>query len=191
MKKEMKLLGVIITNNHKWHKNTKHFTKKAWARMQLSRKVASLTSSINHKLDICKQIVRSVLKQFCTVWHSSHTGGNEKDLEKVQKAATRVILGTKYKSYAESLETLGVLSLKKRREGLYLKFAKICILNPKTSNMFKTHTKQHHMNTRKKTKYKITHAKTARLKRSAIPFMEELLNKEHEDKQVTGSKTTT
>ena len=57
--------------------------------------------------------------------------------------------------------------------------------------MFKTHTKEHHMNTRKNKKYKITHAKTARLKRSAIPFMEELLNKEHEDKQVTGSKTTT
>ena len=69
---------------------------------------------------------------------------------------------------------------------------KKCLLNPKTSNMFKPHTKEHHMKTRKTKKYKIINAKTARLKRSTIPLLEELLNKEHNQKQVlsTGSKKT-
>ena len=46
--------------------------------------------------------------------------------------------------------------------------------------MFIIHNKKHHMKTRSNSKFKITHAKTARFKRSSIPYMEELLNKEHE-----------
>ena len=34
---EMKILGAIVTYVLKWHKNTNHVTRKAWARMQLLR----------------------------------------------------------------------------------------------------------------------------------------------------------
>ena len=87
MVSEMKLLGVIVTNDLKWNKNTKHICKKAWMRMQLLQKVAELGASIKDKLQIYKTFVRSALEQSCTVWHSSISKGNKRDLERVQKAA--------------------------------------------------------------------------------------------------------
>ena len=166
---EMKLLGVVVTDDLKWHKNTKHLTKRAWIRMQLLKKVAGFGASMSEKLDIYKKIVRSVLEQSCTVWHSSLTKGNEKDLERVQKAAVKIITNKPNLSYEEGLELLNIQRLKKRREILCLRFAKKCIQTKKTSRMFKLNTKIHKMKTRTNSKYKITKTRTERLKRSAIP----------------------
>ena len=51
--------------------------------------------------------------------------------------------------------------------------------------MFKLNTKHHNMNLRITEKYKTTKAKTERFKRSAIPYMVRLLNKNHQDKART------
>ena len=80
----------------KWQKNTKHVTRKAWARKQLLRKVAEFGASTADKLSIYKTFAMRALEQSCTVWHSSLTKGNEKDLERVQKAAIRVITNNRY-----------------------------------------------------------------------------------------------
>lgn len=40
---EMKLLGTIITNDLKWNKNTNFLIKKAYARMEILRKIKSFT----------------------------------------------------------------------------------------------------------------------------------------------------
>ena len=101
--KEMKLLGVIVTNDLKWHKNTKHVVKKSWARIQLLKKVAEFGASTSDKLTIYKTFVRSALEQSCTVWHSSLTKGNEREIERVQKAAVRLITNQTNKTYKEQL----------------------------------------------------------------------------------------
>ena len=190
MVNEMKLLGVIITKDLKWHKNTKHVTKKAWARMQLLKKVAEFGATIQDKLCIYKTFVRSALEQSSTVWHSSLTKGNEKDLERVQKAATKIILNKTYNSYGEALEILNIQSLKKRREMLCLRFAQKSLKTKKTSQMFKIHTKKHKMKLRSTAKYKNTNAKTVRMKKSAIPYMENLLNNQHEESLKTSPGAT-
>ena len=180
--KDMKLLGVIVTNDLKWHKNTKHVVKKAWARIQLLKKVAEFGASTSDKLQIYKTFVRSALEQSCTVWHSSLTKGNERDLERVQKAALKLITNRKYKTYEEELEVLNIETLKKRREKLCLKFALKCTQTKKTSNIFKHTQKQHQMKLKSTNTFKITYSKTERLKRSAVPYMERLLNKYHKSK---------
>ena len=111
--------------------------KKSWARIQLPKKIAEFGASTTDKLTVYKTFVKSALEQSCTVWHRSLTKGNERDLERVQKAAVRLITNQTNKKYKEQLEILNIKTLKKRREKLCLKFALKCTTSKKTSNMFK------------------------------------------------------
>ena len=45
-----------------------------------------------------------MLEQSSLMWHSSLTKKNEEDLERVQKSALKIILGTKYLSYSQALK---------------------------------------------------------------------------------------
>ena len=67
-----KLLGVIVSNDLKWKKNTEYLVKKANNRLVLLRKVASFSK---YREDL-KIYVRSILEQACVVWHSSLTQEN-------------------------------------------------------------------------------------------------------------------
>ena len=60
---QAKLLGVMITNDLKWDKNTEYLVKKANSRMQLLRKVAEFASSIEDKKNIYVLYIRSILAQ--------------------------------------------------------------------------------------------------------------------------------
>ena len=65
-------------------------------------------------------------------------------------------------------------TLKERRKKLCLNFAKNCVKNNKTSDMFPKNAVI--VNTRQPEEYFVPHAKTDRLARSAIPYMARLLN---------------
>ena len=71
--------------------------------MELLRKVAEFTKSMEDKKEIYILHIRSILEQSCVVWHSSLTEENVLDLERVQKAAIRLKLGEKYKNYEEQI----------------------------------------------------------------------------------------
>ena len=66
--------------------------------MELLRKVAGFTTSIEEKKNIYMLYIRSILEQSSVVWHSSLTQDNSDDLERVQKAAGKIILGNKSES---------------------------------------------------------------------------------------------
>ena len=68
-----KLLGVIISNDLKWDLNTADLVKRANARLELLRKVACFSTSIEDKKCIYMLYIRSILEQSCVVWHSSLT----------------------------------------------------------------------------------------------------------------------
>ena len=55
-------------------------------------------------------------------WHSSLTKTNRNDIERVQKAAVKVIMGKLYTTYKNGLEYLKIDTLDKRREKLCLHF---------------------------------------------------------------------
>ena len=143
----------------------------------LLKKLTNLFSFLvphNELLNIYKLYIRSVVEQSCIVWHSSITKGEILDIERIQKVALRIILKDQYISYENALKICGLTTLSERRTHLALKFAKKCILNPKTSSMFPVHNPTRR--TRITGKFDITKAKTERLARSAIPFMQRLLN---------------
>ena len=101
---------------------------------------------------------------------------NECDLERVQKAAMRIILGNKYQGYDHTLATLQMKSLRDRREELCLKFAKKCLKIEKFQKHFPLNNK-HCMSMRSTEKFQLDRFKSTRYKRSALPYMISLLNK--------------
>ena len=171
-----KLLGTIISDDLKWDLNTQNLVKKANARMALLRKVASFGAPLEDLKTIYVLFIRSILEQSATVWHSSLSEENIKDLERVQKSAIRIILKEKYKGYKQSLAMIGLEDLETRRKNLCLDFARKCVKNKKLSHMFPKTPKTHNMNTRKDEIYKVHHANTRRYQKSSIIYMQNLLN---------------
>ena len=120
--------------------------------------------------------IRSKLEQSSVVWHSSITKTCEDSLERVQKSALKIILGDQYVSYDNALKILKLQSLKERREELCLKFAKKCLLVPKLEKMFPRSHHSHIMDKRSSESFQVKRGLTERLRRSAIPYMQRLLN---------------
>ena len=58
--------------------------------MQLLNAAAGYTTS---KFELKSTFIRSVLEQSARVWHSSLTKKNRKDIERIQRATVRVIMG--------------------------------------------------------------------------------------------------
>ena len=118
--------------------------------------------------------IRSVVEQYATVWHSSITSGEKNDLERTQKVALKIIFGNSYTTYRDALQSAGLETLSARRTRLCLNFAKKCIKHEKTKAMFPLN--QTPVDTRNREFFKVTNAKTERLAKSAIPYMQRLLN---------------
>ena len=176
---EIKLLGTVITNDMKWEKNTSYLTKKAWKRMQLLYNAAKFTRQRKDLKDIYTTFIRPVLEQSAPVWHSSLTKENSDDLERIQKCAVRVILGKQHTSYENSLEILNLKKLTERREYLSLTFTKRSLKNCKIKHIFPFRKELRSQTRRKTERFEVKRANTERLKMSAIPYMQRLLNRNY------------
>ena len=73
-------------------------------------------------IDVYKRQVRSVLEFAAVVWTAGLTEYNKKQIERVQKVAFAIMLGNNYISYENTLNTLKMETLDKRRDNL----TKIC-----------------------------------------------------------------
>ena len=127
---KMKLLGVIVTNNLKWYENTAFITKKAFCRIWILRRLKSMGANNTTLLDIYYKQIRSVLEFASVVWTAGLTQDDKCKIERVQKIACSVILGSAYNTYEEALEELHMKRLSARRKELALKFAKKASKHP-------------------------------------------------------------
>ena len=118
--------------------------------------------------------IRSILEQSCQVWHHSLTEENKNDLERIQKSALKIIFNGSKLDYEEALKLLNLQNLHSRREILCEKFAQNCIQFEKTKSMFPINNNK--LNTRRKECFAVKFARTTRLKSSAIPQMQRMLN---------------
>ena len=142
--------------------------------MLILRNLYSFNVPTSELVNIYCLYIRSVAEQSCVVWGSAITVGEENDLERIQKVALRIILKESYISYSNALSVTSLQTLKSRRIVLMRRFAVKCTKNEFTQDMFPVNPST--VNTRKKEKYVVTHAKTDRLAHSAIPTMQRLLN---------------
>ena len=102
----------------------------------------------------------------------------------MQKTATKIILGKKYLNYQNALKTLNIDNLDKRRGKICLKFANNCLKNEKVKNLLPKSEQKHGMKLRKERKFKTNKNITERYRKSAIPYMQELLNIEYMKKRL-------
>ena len=96
-------------------------------------------------------------------------------MRELKKTSVKIILKKIYKDYLSSLEILDIEDLNTRREKLCQTFAERCVKNEIIS--FKQNYKLHDMETRHKETFNVSYCNTDRLKRSAIPQMQRILNK--------------
>ena len=171
---EIKLLGTIIKNDLTWSSNISRLVKRANSRMVLLRKLCEFGAPMQDLKTIYITYIRSILEQSAIVWHSSLTEENKNNLSRIQKTACKIILKNNYQDYNKALSILDLQTLSERREKLCESFAKKCVKNE--SIKFHTIDKTEYMNTRNTDKYIVQHCNTERLKKSAIPHMQRLLN---------------
>ena len=171
---QTRLLGLTIDQHLSWQANTNQIIQKAYKRMTLLHRLYDFAVPVQDLVEIYVLYIRSVLESSAVVWHSSLTQGQEKELERVQKVALRIILKSQYENYENALLVCSLLTLKDRRKALCLSFAKKCIKSTKNKDMFPLNLTSY--DTRNSEKYFVTKAKKSRLANSAIPYMQRLLN---------------
>ena len=171
---ETRLLGVILRQDLTWTSNTDFLVKQAYKRMLILHRLFEFEMPIHEMTEIYTLYVRSILESSAVVWHSSLTQEEEIVLERVQKVALRIILNTDYDNYENALSMTGLTTLKERRVILCQKFAINCTKSERTQDMFPLNPS--HVDTRHHGKYLVQAATTSRLRDSAIPYMQRLLN---------------
>ena len=172
---ESTLLGVIISDDLKWNKNTQSIVKRAYKRMSILRSLVKFRIPKCDLVLIYMLYVRSILEQSSVVWSTSITQDEVLALERVQKCALRLIYQSEYLSYSNALYMSGLPDLSSRRLKLLHNFADKCVQNEATQFMFPLN--EHKYNTRHPEKYQVPMALHTRLKDLPIIAMAEYLNK--------------
>ena len=177
---EARVLGVILTDDMKFEKNTADICKRAFARLSMITKLKYVGVKPEDLIQIFTLYIRSLLEYCCVSWHSSLTQELTDDIERVPRPAMKVILGPDYTDYNSSLETCGLETLFARRERRCLNFGLRAIDHPKLKSMFPLND-QPDAHTRKRNTFEVNFARTSRYKNSAIPHIQNLLNDHFEE----------
>ena len=88
-------------------------------------------------------------------------------------------MGNEYQGYKQALKHMNLDSLKERRVKMALTFAKKSLKVDKFSGFFPLNKAKHLMTKRNPDKYVINGAHTERYRRSAVPFLQRLLNEDY------------
>ena len=173
---ECRLLGLTITNQLSWERNTENITTNANKWMVMLQTLYEFNVPIEELVHIYILFIRSLVEYCCAVWHNSLREEGSSSIERIQKIALRMILKEDYSDYTSALHLTGLETLKLRRTQLSLSFAKKCLKSDRMSDLFPQNEKI--VNTRPHEKYYVTPAKTERLAKSTVPYLQRLLNQQ-------------
>ena len=121
-------------------KNTNFICNKASKKLWTLRRLKKFNLDIYKIFDVYTKEVRSILEFAVPVWHSGLTRNESRQIETIQKASFRIILGESYISYEVACTILGAEPLELRRAQICLKFAKR--ISRKLIHCFKKQKKQ-------------------------------------------------
>ena len=115
--RETKLLGVHLSEDLTWHSNTNSLVKRAYARMEILRRLYSFNVPKKQLVQIYMLYIRSVTEQSSVVWSSSITEEESEALERTQKVALKIVyrvnLPTLCREKTLILYNFGVQTIKK------------------------------------------------------------------------------
>ena len=176
---ETKLVGVVISRDLRWQKNTDYICQKARAKLWILRRLLKVDLDIHQLYDVyCKEI-RSILEMAVPVWHAGLTKQQSKEIENVQKAAMKIILQGKYANYQLACSTFLAQTLEERRLQLCNKFAS---KNLKSDIPFFSSMKPNVHTRQKSDLVKEFKCNTKRYQKSSLPFLASLLNSNNRKK---------
>ena len=170
---EVKLVGVIVSNDLRWKKNTDYICERATKKLWTLRRLKSFHLDPYQIFDVYCKEVRSLLEMAVPVWHSSLTKYQSKQIENIQKTAFKIILGQNFINYEVACTLLNTEPLELRRYQLCVKFSKKDI--KKTNTLF-TINKQSNLTRTKPKVVKEYQCRTTRFEKSSIPYLSKLLN---------------
>lgn len=172
---EMKILGVVLSSDLKFSKNTEYIVERGFSRIWMLRRLKNLGASVHQLVDVYIKQVRSVLEFAVPVWHSSLTLSDKVDIERVQRAALQVIYGQHYLSYSSACETAGLLTLNERRQLLCKKFTFKAVKNEKHSKWFRVNNKVRRTRQTQSPFCPVV-SRTTRFDKSPLSYLTKLLN---------------
>jgi hypothetical protein len=181
---QFKLLGVIVRSDLRWHDNTDYICTRGYERIWMIRRLKSLGAGLDDMIEVYNRQVRSVLELSVPVWQSNLTKQEESQIERVQKTAFHVIMGSEYQQYNSALELLGAERLSERRIQICINFAKKAMKHQQYKNWFAASPIQEPDSAKPRTrapqpkqlKCKPVPARTGRYYDSPIPYLSRLLN---------------
>ena len=170
---ETTLLGVIISDDLKWSKNTSFLCTKARQKLWILRRIQLLDLNAMQLFDAYKKEIRSVLEYAVPVWHSGITRKENSEIEGIQKLAFRIILKQSYTSYSRACNFFGTETLEQRRQNICLKFA---LKNVKSSqSLFEAAPFDERLRQRGRV-VKEYQCIFMRFERSSLPYLARLIN---------------
>ena len=182
------LLGIILTDDLSWRENTANICQKVNKKFFLLWKLKQFGLKKEELLTAWKVLLRPIAEYAAPLWHSGLLKSDSEKLERLQKRAVGLILGTTYVnferrykvkcktvSYEAALRYLDIPKLSERRESLTRDFAIDTFNSERHNDFFEVKS-----NVRPNARFKpIVHKETCRTDRfrnSAIPYMSRLLN---------------
>ncbi|XP_078594556.1 uncharacterized protein LOC144872371 [Branchiostoma floridae x Branchiostoma japonicum] len=174
--KVMRILGVFLQADLKWNAHVDHICSRASQRLYLLRKLKHFHVPTEDLVTVYVCYIRPVTEYAAPVWHPGLTNTQTQRIEKVQRRAVRIILGSDI-AYSEACTLLRLPSLHERRSSLTLNFAKSLL----SSELYRHFLPDMRGNissrsTRSSTKLNLQRCRTERYRNSAIPHMTRLLN---------------
>ena len=175
---QIKLLGVTIQNDLKWNCHIGDIVSKASRRLYSLCILKRVNASAEDIVAVFIAYVRPILEYACQVWHTSITQQQSLAIERVQKRACRIVLGSQYTTYADALECLHLSTLQHRRHTLLCKFGEK-LLNSNRHRRMLPPEKVYHRNLRSDSKSCLVQPRcnTERYSRSTIPQLTRILNR--------------
>ncbi|KAI8512037.1 hypothetical protein Bbelb_111370 [Branchiostoma belcheri] len=173
----MRILGVFLQANLKWDAHVEHICNRASQRMYLLRRLKHFHVSKEDLVTVYTCYVRPITEYAAPVWYPGLTSALSRRIEKIQRRAVRIILGTEYTGYTEACTLLGLPSLHTRRSDLTLQFAK-SLLTSKLYRHFLPPIRENisSRQTRSSNKLNLQLCRTDRFRNSAIPYMTRMMN---------------
>ena len=176
--KVTKLLGVWISEDLSWEKNTVEICKKAYLGLSVLTKLKYVGVKVEDLIEIYILFIRSCTEYCAAAFHSSLTLEQSYKLERIQKVCMKVILGDMYLDYESPMEMCGLTPLHERRRQRCLSFALKCLKHPRNSRLFPLNPNldKNKADIRERELFKVHFANTDTYKDATIPYCQRLLN---------------
>ena len=171
-----KLLGIILDNKLDWNLHISTMIQTTTYRLYMLRRLKSLGTPQGELTSIYNIFILPKLTYASPAWSSSINLTQKRKLERVQKRACRIILGSAYTTYTEALDTLGMVTLATRHQDLLRQFGVKLLHHPRHRDLLPPAALRPRHSVRHHNILQPIRARTDRYKHSPIPSIVNIIN---------------